>query len=981
MFKWTNPGRTVHRLTQLPTLRIDPSEDRSFIYRGRRYAGLKGDTVATGLYANGIRIFSRSIKYHRPRGLYSLDGESSNCLMEINGVPNVQAERTLLKNGMRVRPQNVVGSPERDLMGFMDKLDWAMPAGFYYRYFYRPYGLWPFFRERIRRVAGLGVVHPDSRMTGRFDEQYIHSEVCVIGGGPAGMSAALAAARQGLRVSLLEARPWLGGVFDYRGAEYGPGVPLYERARDLAREMRKYPNARVFAHTFMVGLYDDNLITSFQVGGSDRHFDQRYLEIRAGSVVVATGCTERPLIFENNDRPGVMQIGCVHRLCRTYGLLAGECAVFSISTDPGLEAAVDLFDLGLGVLYVADSRTSGQDPALLEALAQRKISFFPGWVALKAHGKTLHRVTLGAVVGSRRLQVDCDILVASAGLTPAAAPLYLAQAEMRYDKRSCAFLPWRLPPKVHAAGRLLGYEDPFAIEVSGELAGLEAAIDCGAPAGALIKRAAERIADLPGPATGSSPPLPAARGQKRFICFDEDTTLKHIHQACDMGFDRVELAKRFTGAGTGPAQGGIPGDNLPLALAHCLGRPSDPEPPSTVRAPLVPTLLATYAGARHEMFKRTPVHEPQQKLGAIFRRIGTWKRARYFSRDFSSRREIEGVRNNVGMIDVSTLGKFRIFGPDALRALQRVYVGDMAAIQEGRVKYSVMCNHDGSPIDDGVIAKQGENDYFFTTTTARADVTVEWIGYHTRYDQWDFHLVNLTDAYGVINLAGPNARRVLERLTDADISREGFPYGGYQVMKIGGVVPAKVMRLGFLGELSYEIHVPASYMEAVWDLVLEAGKDFDIGPFGLEAQNVLRLEKGRIILGQESEIRTTLHDLGLGFLWHRDKVGARTVGAHALRFTEHQENRMKLVGIETEDPLRPPKDGAIVVDQTVRGYVCTGRYSFTLKKSIGLALVEEPLRRTGTRLAVFEEGMKHRRLYVRVVATPFYDPEGIRLKM
>ncbi len=971
----------MHRLTQLPTLRIDPSEERSLIYRGRTFVGLKGDTVATCLYTNGIRIFSRSTKYHRPRGLYSLDGESANCLMEIDGVPNMRAESTLLKTGTAVRPQNVVGSPERDLMGFMDKLDWAMPAGFYYRAFHKPYDLWPFFREQIRKVAGLGVVHPGSRMEGRFDEQYIHSDVCVIGGGPAGLSAALAAARQGLRVVLLEARPWLGGSFDYRTAEYTPGVPLYKRSRDLAREVRACDNVRVFTHSSMIGYYDSNLITAFQVGGDTDDFDEQYLEIRAGSVVVATGSLERPLIFENNDRPGVMQIGCVQRLCRTYGLLAGECAVFSIGSDLGLEAAVDLFDMGLHVSCVADCRTAGQDPALLEALVQRKIPVLPGWVALKAHGKTLNRVTLGAMDGTRRLQFDCDIVVASAGLTPAAGPLFLAQAEMSYNTHTGCFLPKKLPQKLHAAGRLLGYEDPLSIEASGELAGIEAAADCRAPVEALIKGAAERLADLPGPAKGSDPALPFGGGHKRFICFDEDTTLKHIYQACQMGFDRVELVKRFTGAGTGPGQGGIPGHNLPLALSHCLGRSSDVELPTTVRSPLVPTLLGTYAGPHRAMFKRTPVHESQQEAGAIFRRVGPWKRARYFSQDFSSRKEIEGVRTNVGIIDVSTLGKFRIFGPDALRALERVYVGHMAAIPEGRVKYSAMCNDDGCPIDDGVIAKQGENDYYFTTTTGRADSTEEWIRYHVRYEPWEFHLVNLTNAYGAINLAGPNARAVLEKLTDADISKEGFPYGGYGEIKIGGVVSARVMRLGFLGELSYELHVPASYMESVWELLLEAGKDVHMGPFGLEAQNVLRLEKGHIILGQESENRTTLHDLGLGFLWHRGKTDERAVGVPALRFTEHQENRMKLVGIEMEEPFRPPKDGAIVVDQTIRGYVCTGRYSFALDKSIGLALVEAPLSGIGSRLALFEEGMRNRRLYARVVTTPFYDPEGKRLKM
>jgi sarcosine oxidase subunit alpha len=970
----------MHRITGLPTLRIKPKEELSLLYRGKTYQGVNGDTVATALYANGIRIFSRSIKYHRPRGLYSLDGESANCLLEIDGVPNLYGELIPVRDGMNVRPQNVVGSPEIDLKGFMDKLHWAMPAGFYYRYFHKPYRLWPFFLSQIRKTAGIGVVDPSSRMEGRFDEQYLNGEVCVIGGGPAGMMAALVAAEQGLRAVLLEARPWLGGAFEYRPAEYSPGLPLYKRARELASKVEKHPHVRVFTHTPVVGLYKNNHVTAFRVGSETDPFDQRYMEIRAQSVVVATGCVERPLIFENNERPGVMQIGCAHRLTRTYGLAPGECVIFSIGHDLGLEAALDLFDLGIHVSCVADCRTDGQDPQLLEALAKRKIPLLMGWVALKAHGNTLRKVTLATTDGTRSLDFDCDTLIASAGLTPANGPLSLAQARMTYNKDMGFFLPEALPPKVYVAGRSLGLQHPQALETSGHLAGLEAAAECGVPLTERIKEANEKLQDLRGPLQDSTLVRAPAGEGKSFICFDTDTTVENIHQACDMGFDRVELAKRFTAAGTGPGQGGIPGHNLPLVLSEYL-ESSRPELPSTVRPPLRPTLLATYAGSHYDMVKKTPTHESQEKSGAIFRRIGVWKRARYFSQDFSSRQEIENVRNNVGIIDVSTLGKFRIFGPDALKALQRVYVGDMAKIPEGKVKYSAMCNEDGCLIDDGVVVKRGENDFYFTTSTGRADSTTEWIRYHTRYEGWDFHMVNLTDAFGAINLAGPNARAVLRELIDADISHEAFPFAGYREFAIGKRIPVRVMRLGFLGELSYEIHMPTSFMETVWDMLLDAGERFGIRPFGLEAQNALRLEKGHIIIGQESEIRATLHDLGLGFLWHRNKSDAKTVGAPALRFTEHQEGRMKLVGFEMENPFRTPKDGAIIVDDVIRGHVFTARYSFSLEKSIGFALVEEQLAALGTRLAIFEENMGEDRLYAKVVSIPFYDPEGKRLKM
>ncbi len=973
----------ITRRSPLPTLHVHPDRMLSFTYRGKTYQGMAGDTVATALYANGVRIFSRSLKYHRPRGLYSLDGECSNCFMAIDGMPNVPAERTLIEDGMRIRPQNVVGTPEFDVMSFVDRLDQLMPAGFYYHSFHKPYRLWPFFQNRLRKAAGLGKIHPDFKMEGTFDAVYPRTDVCVIGAGPAGIHAALAAADRGLRVILMEMRPWAGGFFDYRAGNYSPGLPLFQRGRALAETVAERETIRFFPHTALMGLYPGNLITAFQKGTPADGFDERYLEISAGSVVVATGCTERPLLFDHNERPGVMQAGCALRLARTYGLLPGRQAVFSIGDDLGLEAAADLGDLGVRILCVADSRYDGQDPRLVEGLERRSIPYLRGWIASRSHGKPLLKgVTLCTVDGMRENSVDCDLLVASAGLTPCAGPLFLANARMAYDAHTGFFLPRALPPHVHAAGRMLGFTESRAVETSGQIAGLRAAADCGASDPRRLDRAMEKLGALPGPGRGAKFVQAPGKGRKRFVCFDEDVTLKNINQACDMGFDQVELTKRFSTAGLGPGQGGIPGHNLPLVVAQYHGNQDMDILPSRVRPPLVPALLATYAAGGRSVFKRTPLHSVMEKTpGAVFRRTGPWKRVRYFSTDLTARKEIETVRNNVGIIDVSTLGKFRIFGPDALNALQRVYVGNMAEIPHGKVKYSAMCNEDGCLVDDGVVVKRADDDYYFTTSTGRAGATAEWIRYHTRHEGWDFSMVNLTDAFGAVNLAGPNARAVLARLTDSDVSNEAFPYAGYREFNIKETIPVRAMRLGFLGELSYELHIPASYMPTVWALLLEAGEDFHIAPFGLEAQNVLRLEKGHVIIGQESEIRTTLHDLGLGFLWYRSKSLYKTVGAPALHFTEHQENRMKLVGFKMDEARRPAKDGAIVVDTAIRGHVCTSRYSHALGEAVGLALVEAELAEIGTRLELFEDNMKNDRLHARVVSTPFYDPEGRRLRM
>ncbi len=970
----------MNRLNQLPTLRIDPSEKRSLTYQGKTYQGVAGDTVATALFANGVRVFARSLKYHRPRGLYSLDGECSNTCMDVNGVPNVRTENTLLEDGMAVKAQNVVGSANFDWMAFIDKLDWMMPAGFYYNTMHKPAAIWPHAMKQIRKAAGLGVISADYEMQGHYDERYLKAETTVIGGGAAGMAAALAAAESGQRVVLLEARPYLGGCFDYRVSTTGDGTPLYQRARDLAHQVENTANIRVFTHTAMVGAYNNNLITAFQVGKAGDAFTERYLEIRSESVVVATGCIERPLLFDNNERPGVMQVGCAHRMARTYGLLPGSEAVFSVGHDLGLEAAVDLFDLGLKINCVADIREDGQDPELLLALAERKIPVLKGWVAAKAHGgKRVKKVTLATADGTITRDFDCDLLVASAGLTPVTGPFILAQAKMGYDSLTGYFLPTELPEKMFPAGRLTGINDPAAIEASGRLAGLKAATAAGADMRAALADAENTAASLPGPERGCKLVTAPVKGRKSFICFDEDATVKSVKQAIDKGFDVPELVKRFAGVGLGPGQGGIPGHNLPLFVAKYTASINTPVP-TTVRPPLVPTFLATYAGYNHHMFKRTPLHRSQKADGGIFRNIGVWQRARYFSEDYECKEEILNVRNNVGMLDGSTLGKFRIHGPDALKALQRVYVSDMSKVKEGRIKYSAMCNDDGCVIDDGVVVKLGENDYYFTTSTGRAGQTVEWIRYHTRFDGWTFNLVNLTDAMGVINLSGPNARKVLAKVVDIDLSNEAFPFSGYQEFSIQDTVPVRAMRLGFVGELSYELHVPSSYMQSVWDMLKEAGAEFGIRNFGVEAQNVLRMEKCHIILGQESEQRTNLLDVGLSFLWDRTKADAKTVGAVALRQAEKTPGRLKLVGIRMEDDDRPARDGALIVDSKVRGYVATMRKSFTTGQAVGMALVESQLADRGTRLEIFEDECNGVRLYARVVDMPFYDPKGERMK-
>ena len=994
----------ANRLPPAPTHRVDLSRPVPFTYLGRAMTGVRGDTVASALYANGVRIFGRSLKYHRPRGLYSMDGESSNTFMAIDEVPNECAETTELKAGMSVSAQNVRGDPTTDLFGVIDRFDRLMPAGFYYRLFHRPYRLWPYFLKGLRRMAGVGVLDPSREYYrgagakqgagGEQDagaERYFNADVAVVGGGMAGMEAALAAAERGLRVFLFERRAWLGGHVAWRVRDFA-GAPLWRRAEELAARVRAAENVRVFTRSPVTGVWGENLVTGFTVGDGDDPFRECHWECRAIAVVVAGGCMERPLVFNDNDRPGVMQAGAAWRLARTYAVMPGKAAVFSVGDDLSLEAALDLAGLGVDVRAVADARPRGHDPALVAQLAEREIPFLPGWAASRAVGrKRVSGCELREVEGDDSRWLACDLVVANAGRQPRIGPLASVKAKLAYCLRTHGYQPVWMPGGVFAAGSLTGLRAPASIEASGRIAGLRAAQWCGRsrrdarPAlPRAIEKAARELELGPGPAAGCAirhgPAI--GRGAKAFVDLDEDGTYKNVRESAVQGFDVPELAKRFGGFGLGPGQYRVAGQNLAMIMADMAGIPVQEAAPTTVRPPLVAPSLATLAGPNHHVHKRTPLHGEQAARGAVFRRAGAWERARYFSEDFSCRDEILNVRRNVGLLDGSPLGKFRIYGPDALNALQRVYISDMRKIRDGYCKYSAMCNDMGHLMNDGVVVKDGERGYYFTTSSGRAGTTVEWFRYHTRYDGWDYHLVNLTDVLASVNIAGPNARKVLARVTDDDVSNEAFPYMGYRRITIGNGLEARCLRLGFVGELSYELHVPASYCKYLWGILVEAGADFGIQPFGLEAQYCLRAEKGHIIIGAESEQRVTLTDIGMGFLWDREDWISGKVGAPALRACADQPGRMKLIGLRVEEVARP-SDGAIVVDSDeIVGYICTTRHSDTLGWQYGMALVHEKYAKKGDIVNIYDtcDDKSSFTCTARVMSPHFYDPKGVRLR-
>lgn len=736
-----------------PTLRIDPDKTISFSYGKKLLKGIHGDTIATALFANQEKIISRSFKYHRPRGLYSMDGESSTSLVQVDHMPNVRAEQTLLKEGMKVAPQNIMGTPGFDMMAVIEKFSRFMPPGFYYKYFHKPYKMWPFFQNRIRKAAGIGKIDHQWQ-EGRYDALYLNCDLCVAGGGMAGMTAALTAADHGLRVILLEARHWLGGMNDWRTSCLDGGTPRYQAARKLAEKIDKHENIRVCLDTGMTGFYHNNLITAMQIGSFGDHFSQQYLEIRSRYVVVATGCAERPLVFENNERPGIMVSDCAARLAMHYGLLPGKKVVFSTGHDEAIETAITLSKYNLDIMAVADSRTSPPAGHLLEKLHAKKIPFLQGWAAVNTLGKkSVKKVELRALKGGDRQTMSCDLLVASAGSHPGISPLLLTRSKPEYDSVSGFFTAESLPQGVHVAGRAAGFCQDMPVELSGRLAGLKCCAAQGNIRDDMVKQTQEQLNTslFPGRSLGiirSPVTQEQGQGKKSFICFDEDVTVKDVCKTIDEGFDAVELCKRYSTVGMGPSQSGIPGINLPLVMGEYQNKQPGELLPSNIRPPLQPTLLAAYIGKNFKTEKKTPLHEVQKKAGASFIRLGKWKRPRHFGEDESACDEVKNIHKNVGIMDCSTLGKFRIYGPDALKALNYLYVTDMTTVKQHKLKYAAMCNEDGCLIDDGVATRAGKDNFYFTTSSGRASETLAWFRYWTRDMEWDYSLVNLTDTLG-----------------------------------------------------------------------------------------------------------------------------------------------------------------------------------------------------------------------------------------
>ena len=970
---------TAHRLPAPAGLWIDRDKPINFRFEGRGYQGYAGDTIASALAANGVKVLSRSFKYHRPRGILTMAGQDANTLVQLENEPNALADRHPISEGLEVRPQNVFGSLTRDWGALLGKIGRFMPVGFYYRAFFRPRGVFERIWEPIfRKTTGLGAVNLKAPH-GYYDKAYGFYDVAVVGGGPAGLSAALVAARAGASVLLVEENPVPGGALGYARFDV-EGVRGERLREELVREVAAEPAIEVMTDAVCNGWFADNWLPVIR--------GNRLYKIRAGEVVLAAGELEQPALFRNNDLPGVMMGSAAQRLIRLYGIRPGARAVVLTGNRFGYQVALDLIEAGVEVAAVVDQRPAPEPDPAMAAVLERGLRVLSGHAVIEAMPEPGNRGLTGAVVDSivgegrvagQTERISCDIIAMSVGFTPTYQLALQAGARLGYDDASAIFSITGLPEHLHLAGSMNGRHDLDAVVADGRLAGWRAAQGAGLDSGEAP--AAPAAAD--GAGVNAPWPIFGHPKGKDFVDFDEDLQIKDIVNAAADGYSELELVKRFSTVGMGPSQGRHSALATARLIAKASGRTVAETGVTTARPPFTGEKLGVLAGRSFELERFTAMHHRHLELGAQMMTAGLWWRPGYYGpverRDAGIREECLAVRENVGLIDVSTLGGLEIRGPDAAEFLNRIYTFAYLKQPLGRARYLLMTNEAGTIIDDGVACRFRDDHFYVTATTSGAErVYLSMLWWNAQW-RLQVDISHVTAAYAAVNLAGPKAREVLAKLTDdVDVSAEAFPYMGLREGHVGGV-PARLIRIGFVGELGYEVHVPMSQGEALWDAVMTAGREFDIKPFGLEAQRVLRLEKGHFIIGQDTDAMTFPHEVDMA--WAIAKKKPFFVGGRSIEQRLRQPMTRKLVGFTIEETGVPSPDESNVVLRggEVVGFVTSVALSPALGKVIGLAYAHPDDAELGKTIQIkLDSGQ----VVAATVASPrFYDPDNARQEM
>lgn len=993
--------------------RIDRSQALSFTFNGQTYQGFAGDSLAAALLANGVDIVGRSFKYSRPRGIVAAGAEEPNAVLQIGSteaaqIPNVRATQQALYSGLVASSTNGWPSVNTDLMGILGKVGGGMmPPGFYYKTFMYPQNLWMTYEKYIRKAAGLGrsptEVDPDI-----YDQMNQHCDVLIVGAGPAGLAAALAAGRSGARVILADEQEEFGGsLLDTR--ETLDGKPAAEWVAQAIAELKMLPEVTLLPRATVNGYHDHNFLTIHQrltdhLGevapmGQAR---QRMHRVRAKRVVLASGAHERPLVYANNDVPGNMLAGAVSTYVRRYGVAPGQELVLSTNNDYAYRVVLDWLDAGRKVVAVADARSNPRGAWVEEARA-RGVRILTGSAVVEARGSK--RVTGARIcaidvkahkVTSPGEVLDCDLIVSSGGYSPV---VHLAshlggRPEWREDILGFVPGPGNGIQQRIDAGAVNGVFALGDVLANGFEAGAKAAAEAGYKAVSGSLPQAEARQEEPMLALFQVPhDKSTARAPKQFVDLQNDVTAAGIELATREGFESVEHVKRYTALGFGTDQGKLGNINGLAIAARSMGISIVQMGTTMFRPNYTPVTFGAVAG-RHcgELFdakRYTAMQAWHLKNGAEFEDVGQWKRPWYFPKNGEDlhaavARECLAVRNSVGILDASTLGKIDIQGPDAREFLNRVYTNAWTKLDVGKARYGLMCKEDGMVFDDGVTACLADNHFVMTTTTGGAARVMEWLEiYHqTEWPELKVYFTSVTDHWATMTLSGPNSRKLLAKVTDIDLDKDAFPFMSWKEGLVGGV-PARVFRISFTGELSYEVNVQADYALGVWEQIIEAGKEFDLTPYGTETMHVLRAEKGFIIVGQDTDASVTPDDLNMGWCVGRTKpfswIGKRGMN----RDDCLREDRKQLVGLKPVNPNQVLPEGAQLVfdpkqsiPMQMVGHVTSSYMSAAMGYSFAMAVVKGGLKRMGER--VFAPLADGSLIEAEICSSVFYDPKGDR---
>ena len=974
---------------------IDRTKTQGFAFNGKRMTGYAGDTLAAALLANDQMLVGRSFKYHRPRGVVASGAEEPNALVNLGSgsrlEPNQRATTTELFAGLEAASQNHWPSLEFDVGVANNYVARFLPAGFYYKTFIHPRAAWKHvFEPIIRQSAGLGKA-PKDRDADRYEQAYAFCDLLVVGGGIAGLQAALVAGGSGARVILMEQTAHWGGRAPVDG-DVIDGKPAADWVKDALQALGAMQNVTIRNRCMAAGVYDhgyvlaDEKVADHTPGdGRPKH---RLWRIRAGRIIAATGALERPLAFAGNDLPGVMLASAVRDYAVNFAVSPGDRTVVVTNNDDAYRTAIALKEAGLEVPAIIDARATvtGALPARARAMG---IRIEAGRAVVKVKGgKRVTGVAIGLQAGEGSVleEIGCDAVAMSGGWSPVVHLWSHCGGKLIWDEAQAHFRPDPKRPPINHDGSamvtVIGAANG-ALTAAAALADVAAQLGGEAKAEAVAEAAMEPVWIMP---QGAGPALK----MKMWLDYQNDVKVSDVQLAAREGYTSVEHTKRYTTLGMATDQGKLSNINGLAVLAQSLNEGIPQVGTTTFRPPYTPVTLGALAGeARDEIFqplRRSPIHAWHEAQGAYMEPVGLWRRPYCYpkageSHEQAVHREILNTRKAVGMLDASTLGKIIVKGPDAGRFLDMLYTNVMSTLPVGKCRYGLMCNEQGFLSDDGVVVRLSEDSWLCHTTSGGADRIHGWMEDWLQCEWWDWQVytANVTEQYAQIAVAGPNARKVLEKLGGMDVSKETLPFMAFAEGHLGGL-PARVHRISFSGELSYEIAVPASHGLALWQALIAAGAEFGVQPYGTEAMHVMRAEKGFIMIGDETDGTVIPQDLNLG--WAISKKKADYLGKRGQeRVYLARADRWKLAGFETLDGSVIP-DGAYIPaeghnpngQRNTQGRVTSTYHSPTLGKGIAMGLIRGGLDRIGEVVEFTKMGGGT--VQARVCDPVFYDKEG-----